>query len=534
MSAGMDRYMQYRLAEQDEDCVDSFTELLTNNNGKKNGRGPTQMRDIWSNHDGTKMQITCNEFGQPHDKNASKLTNFIGTLVRDGKNAPINYKSWHKEKFDIPPLAENWTMRSCGKELKNWKAYLKRTYYSETLSFEEQKKYKDKRVYAGQWEELIKYWASEDAKKISATNKASRGQKKYNHITGTKSFTQIRAAQKENGGSTPTRDAMFNVCYTKKDKSVTDTTKEVMVQLQEKQELNEDVSKEKGMNDTFSKVMGKEKYGSVRMYGFGVCSSDVWENKSTKKGNQKKYIQTLEAELKELRSQVQANKQNYNANDTSIIPDMAKKPCMSHNKESRRQLWFSSSAYDIPIVEVGEMVNLKSVTADPETIVIGLVVSKDSSKEVGGKELGDHYSEVVVQVCINPDEELIRPYGQCKTIGEVVGASIAWPTTFLKAAKLGIVISEEQRVHSSENPTTSSSVEKNRENHHAYLLPCPISRSSDLWRPPQDWLKLNCDVRVGLDSMCVVVVARNHVGKVIWVATSKLEFVDALCGEAMA
>ncbi|XP_060962064.1 uncharacterized protein LOC133032210 [Cannabis sativa] len=460
MSAGMDRYMQYRLAEQDEDCVDSFTDLLTNNNGKKNGRGPTQMRDIWGNHDGTKMEITCNEFGQPHDKNASKLTNFIGTLVRDGKNAPINYKSWHKvpdkykdrmwkiiqEKFDIPPLAENWTMRSCGKELKNWKAYLKRTYYSETLSFEEQKKYKDKRVYAGQWEELIKYCATDDAKKISATNKASRGQKKYNHTTGTKSFAQIRAAQKENGGSTPTRAAMFNVCYTKKDKSVTDTTKEVMVQLQEKQELNEDVSKEKGMNDTFSEVMGKEKYGSVRMYGFGVCPSDVWENKSTKKGNQKKYIQTLEAELKELRSQVQANKQNYNANDTSIIPDMAlnyndnatssqlaKKPCMSHNKESRRQLWFSSSAYDIPIV--GEMVNLKSVTADPETIAIGLVVSKDSSKEVGGKELGDHYSEVVVQVCINPDEELIRPYGQYKTIGEVVGASIAWSTTFLVSRK---------------------------------------------------------------------------------------------------
>ncbi|KAF4358626.1 hypothetical protein F8388_012145 [Cannabis sativa] len=59
-----------------------------------------------------------------------------------------------------------------------------------------------------------------------------------------------------------------------------------------------------------------------------------------------------------------------------------------------------------------------------------------SSKEVGGKELEDHFSEVVVQVCINSDEELIRPYGQCKTICEVVGASIAWPTTFLVSRKL--------------------------------------------------------------------------------------------------
>ncbi|KAF4401744.1 hypothetical protein G4B88_000792 [Cannabis sativa] len=387
---GMDRYMQYRLAEQDEDCVDSFTDLLTNNNGKKNGRGPTQMRDIWGNHDGTKMQITCNEFGQPHDKYASKLTNFIGTLVRDGKNAPINYKSWHK----VPDKYKDrmWKIIQIGNAcFKTSRKNLIFLLWQKIglCGLVEQKKYKDKRVYAGQWEELIKYWATDDAKKISATNKASRGQKKYNHTTGTKSFAQIRAAQKENGGSTPTRAAMFNVYYTKKDKSVTDTMKEVMVQLQEKQELNED---------------------------------------------------TLEAELKELTSQVQANKQNYNTNDTSSIPDMAlnyndnatssqlaKKPCMSHNKESR--------PYEIPIVEVGEMVNLKSVTADPETIAIGLVVSKDSSKEVGGKELRDHYSEVVVQVCINPDEELIRPYGQCKTIGEVVGASIAWPITFLISRK---------------------------------------------------------------------------------------------------
>ncbi|KAF4403606.1 hypothetical protein G4B88_002459 [Cannabis sativa] len=58
--------------------------------------------------------------------------------------------------------------------------------------------------------------------KRSATNKASRSQKKYNHTTGTKSFAQIRDAQ---------------------------------VQLQEKQELNKDVSKERSMNDTFSEAL---------------------------------------------------------------------------------------------------------------------------------------------------------------------------------------------------------------------------------------------------------------------------------------
>uniref|UniRef100_A0A803QEU3 ATP-dependent DNA helicase n=1 Tax=Cannabis sativa TaxID=3483 RepID=A0A803QEU3_CANSA len=46
-----------------------------------------------------------------------------------------------------------------------------------------------------------------------------------------------------------------------------------------------------------------------------------------------------------------------------------------------------------------------------------------------------------------------------------------------------------------------------------------------------DWIKLNCDVKVGLDTMCTVVVAKDHLGKVIWVHTSKLDFADALCGD---
>ncbi|KAF4393083.1 hypothetical protein F8388_012592 [Cannabis sativa] len=244
----MDQHMRYRLAEHDEDCVESFTDLLIVNNGKKN------------------------------------------TRVRDGKNAPINYKSWHK----VPD------------------------------------KYKDR-----MWKII---------QKRSATNKASRSKKKYNHTTGTKFFAQIRDAQKKNGGSAPTRADMFKICYTNKDKSVTDTTKEVMA-------LN---------------------------YNRDVTSSQFVKQKS--------------------------RVHHITRNSTPIV--------------------------------VGEMVNLKSVAADPETIAIGLIVSKDSSKEVGGKELGDHYSDIVVQVCIKPDEELIRPCGQYKTIGEVVGVPIAWPTTFLVSRKL--------------------------------------------------------------------------------------------------
>ncbi|XP_062085716.1 uncharacterized protein LOC133791821 [Humulus lupulus] len=331
-------------------------------------------------------KITCNDFGQPYDNNASKLSSFIGTLVRDGKNAPINYKTWHEvpakyklgmwkiiqEKFEIPPHAKNWTFRTFGRKLRAWKSYLKKTYYLEHLSFEEQKKYKDKR-------------------RKSAKNKTSRAEKKYNHTTGTKSFAQLRALQKKDGASTPTRATMFKICYSKKDKSITnEKTKEAMLQLQEKEELIEDASKEKSMNDVFSEVMGKEKHGS---------------DKSTWRRNQNEYVDTLQSEVNDLRSQVQ----------------ILTKTILSKQNNGN----------DISTLQVGEVVNLKSVTSEPETIAIGIVLSRDPSKEVGGKKLGSFFSEVIVQVPIKPDEQLIKSYGHFKTIGQVVGAPIAWPTAFV-------------------------------------------------------------------------------------------------------
>ncbi|XP_060967362.1 uncharacterized protein LOC133035535 [Cannabis sativa] len=70
---------------------------------------------------------------------------------------------------------------------------------------------------------------------------------------------------------------------------------------------------------------------------------------------------------------------------------------------------------------------------------------------------------------------------------------------------------------------------------HASLLPnhSPILRET--WTPPpQDWIKVNCDVRVSLESMCIAIVARNYLGKVIWIHSARLDFSDALCGEAAA
>ncbi|XP_060969854.1 uncharacterized protein LOC133037062 [Cannabis sativa] len=67
------------------------------------------------------------------------------------------------------------------------------------------------------------------------------------------------------------------------------------------------------------------------------------------------------------------------------------------------------------------------------------------------------------------------------------------------------------------------------------LVHSPPPALKETWSPPpKDWIKLNCDVKVGLDSMCIAVVARDHFSRVIRVHTARENFSDALCGEAAA
>ncbi|KAM6543770.1 hypothetical protein CsatB_008217 [Cannabis sativa] len=56
-----------------------------------------------------------------------------------------------------------------------------------------------------------------------------------------------------------------------------------------------------------------------------------------------------------------------------------------------------------------------------------------------------------------------------------------------------------------------------------------------MWSPPpDDWVKINCDVKVGSDSMCAVALARDHKDSILWVASNILNFFDSLIGEVVA
>ncbi|KAM6559052.1 uncharacterized protein LOC133033131 [Cannabis sativa] len=61
-----------------------------------------------------------------------------------------------------------------------------------------------------------------------------------------------------------------------------------------------------------------------------------------------------------------------------------------------------------------------------------------------------------------------------------------------------------------------------------------LAAVSPVWSPPpEDWIKINCDVKVGSGSMCVAALASDHTWIVLWVAANILDFADPLIGEAM-
>ncbi|MQL75051.1 hypothetical protein Taro_007427 [Colocasia esculenta] len=75
------------------------------------------------------------------------------------------------------------------------------------------------------------------------------------------------------------------------------------------------------------------------------------------------------------------------------------------------------------------LVYLKSFKKSLVNVALATIESKDPLKKVGGCDLGYEYWEVAINVALVHNEPLPRPYAQFKTIGDAIGATIAWPFT---------------------------------------------------------------------------------------------------------
>ncbi|XP_076930895.1 uncharacterized protein LOC143595862 isoform X2 [Bidens hawaiensis] len=161
-----------------------------------------------------RIKVLTNEQGQPLGPEAVKLTNFLGHISRDGNMAPLTYSGWskmpeeYKEKmwqkvlatFDVEPGHRQQVLLSIGSKWRNFKSYLKSSYYDTHETDEQRLAERDERVLPDQWSVLVNKWSSEEFQKLSARNKANRAKVKFIHTGGQKSLARLLEEEKEKRG----------------------------------------------------------------------------------------------------------------------------------------------------------------------------------------------------------------------------------------------------------------------------------------------------------------------------------------------
>ncbi|XP_052210244.1 uncharacterized protein LOC127813348 [Diospyros lotus] len=433
------------------DLSNTQTNIVSDNGIKKNVRGPTFMRKIWARDKQEAIQVEFNDLGQPIDeKSSSELAHFLGAIARNGRYAPLHYKNWIKvpqtykkemltqvqEKFQLPPGQEDWILKSIAKKWRNWKSFVKTNYYDPNVSLVEQMKNVPKRVHEDQWKELVTFWNFDASKRVSDRNKVSRGHQKMVHRKGKMSFARVAEKKKKELGYYPSRSTLFIECYSKGETPGNEAASQAMEAMRELTiNAPEGPRNDQNENDIYSQVMGKEKAGHVRMYGLGVCPSDLYgpiPSRATSHRLAMSYKNELEMmkeqymnmneQLQELRAMCMENRET----PSNSHPTPSSNPS---NLVSSLQsnMGFSSPTSTRQPIQVQNRVCLKSINDPTQIVAKEIVRSIDPSTEVGGSRLRPNWCEVHIQVAVEWDEELIRRYGMFETIGDALGAHVAWP-----------------------------------------------------------------------------------------------------------
>ncbi|XP_057770621.1 uncharacterized protein LOC131001460 [Salvia miltiorrhiza] len=441
-------YEQQSTNQTEENEQQLQPEFSEGQGSSKKSRGPTYLPNLWArNSNEGRILVNFNKRGQPIGPNKKIFTGFLGTLARNSRFTPLDIEDWRKmpkirkdellrmvkERFEVPKDADHWILLSIGKKRRHWKSRVKGGSFVPTLAIENQAHNRPIRVHEDQWKNLLSYWAKEDVQEISDKNRDHRKCSSMQQTTGKISFAEVEEELKEKLGRSPSRVEMFEACYT--DLSGNPSSDEVGVALGEMKEIQSkfstDFQDSVGPSDTFSRVMGKEPRGRVRMIGLGVNPSDISGGVPSRSECYRMFLENQEA-LVRMEEKVNAA--------TTLIASLTKKMQQNTSFSTGQQPTSpSQSSNSVNIghsFQVGDEVLLKSLFNSRKAVAKGRIRSVDPNQEVGGKRLGLQWCEVQVSVPIEWDEELIRPYSNLSTIGDAIGTCVAWPHHLVKADDL--------------------------------------------------------------------------------------------------
>uniref|UniRef100_A0A7N0U466 Bromo domain-containing protein n=1 Tax=Kalanchoe fedtschenkoi TaxID=63787 RepID=A0A7N0U466_KALFE len=250
---------------------------------KRRTRGPTKCLYVWSRREDKRIFVPINKLGEPIGSKAAKLSNFLGTIARDGRLVPLSYITWKKvpaeiqekiwrlvqSKFDFDSEIRGWVFRNLATKFANWKAHLKSKHYNPHQTDEERLADRDKRVLPDQWQHLINFWNSEESQKQSERNKANRAKVKFCHTSGTKSFARLSEERAKHNGKEPTKAELFILTRTRKDgQPVNESSSMAISQLREKlAQLPDTVQNDDCVDDILFETIGQTKRSRTRISG---------------------------------------------------------------------------------------------------------------------------------------------------------------------------------------------------------------------------------------------------------------------------
>ncbi|XP_042437053.1 uncharacterized protein LOC122023019 [Zingiber officinale] len=262
-------------------------------------RGPTMMHHVHSRGADERKVIICNEFGQPigpviQQKNVViELSQFLGTIGREYKYAPLVYQSWKKEKYIIPNVCKSWVLKSIGAAWRGYKCRVKRKHFS---------KYKDNK---SRWNNRPKTIPEKDFLKLLGVWNQKEVKKNENPDKNPPSLAQLFER---------TRQRVEGRHY---DEPYDDIAKNIEAMKNYKPS-----AMESGDADPFLAVMGKDYDGRCRLYGRGVTrkmlnkvsaptpsymvSEEVFESLRSTTEIEQRYKRD-KAELEHLQKEIEAN-----------------------------------------------------------------------------------------------------------------------------------------------------------------------------------------------------------------------------------
>ncbi|MQL70776.1 hypothetical protein Taro_003093 [Colocasia esculenta] len=238
----------------------------------------------------------------------------------------------------------------------------------------------------------------------SAINKFNREKQIVGHTAGSKSFTMIR---------------------------------EEISMLQEESFPEENTSPRSMKDDLLSQVLGKDKPGRIRMLGLGPTPSNVYGPVPTRaqalqmahEDNASPSICSSASSRGVQYHNVQRGSKKRGRNDDILNAQGKAMVYLKSFKKSLVNVALATIESKDLLKKGKAMVYLKSFRKSLVNVALATIENKDPFKKVGGCDLGYEYWEVAINVALVHNEPLPRSYAQFKTIGDAIGATIAWPFT---------------------------------------------------------------------------------------------------------